>query len=144
MAKRRKFSPIERSYISQRAGGCCEYCLSRHDFSPETFEVEHIISIFHDGANDLGNLAFSCGGCNGRKGYRITGIDPSTSVIVDLYNPRIDNWGDHFIWRDNFLIIEGITEKGRTTVELLKLNRMGVVNLRSALILIGIHPPLGQ
>ena len=47
--------------------------------------------------------------------------------------PREDN--------DNYSIIEGISDMGRATVEQLKLNRTGVVNLRRALFLVGVHPP---
>ena len=67
MHKRRKFSLIERQFIEHRARGCCEYCKMLHDFSPDTFEVEHIISLFEGGTNELINLAFSCGGCNNGK-----------------------------------------------------------------------------
>jgi hypothetical protein len=42
--------------------------------------------------------------------------------------------------RKKFSIVEGITPTGRATVELLKLNRKGVVNLRKALFAYGVHP----
>ena len=35
----------------------------------------------------------------------------------------------------------GLTPTGRATVETLRLNREGVVNLRRILFLVGLHPP---
>jgi HNH endonuclease len=62
MLKRKKFSQSERDFISLRAQNCCEYCQMLHDYSPDIFEIEHIISLFEGGTNELINLAFSCGG----------------------------------------------------------------------------------
>jgi HNH endonuclease len=141
MTKRRKFSDSDKQFVLIRAVGCCEYCLSRHDFSSETFAIEHIIPLILKGTHDLINLAFSYSGCNNRKNRRIQAVDPLTGKLVDLYNPRIDEWLNHFEWQNDCLIINGLTPKGRATIEALKLNREGVVNLRSALVLIGLHPP---
>ena len=141
MYKRRKFSENERNFILQRANGCCEYCLTRYDFSAETFEIEHITPLVLDGTNELSNLAFSCGGCNGRKGQKIAAIDPVSNTISSLFNPREDNWEAHFVWLEDFSIIKGVSIMGRATVEQLKLNRLGVVNLRKALFIVGVHPP---
>jgi HNH endonuclease len=88
MLKRRKFTPAERTFVELRAHGCCEYCKILHDFSPDTFNIEHIISLFEGGTNELINLAFSCGGCNNRKGLKIKAIDPIKGTIVYLFNPK--------------------------------------------------------
>ena len=61
--------------------------------------------------------------------------------ISPLYNPRIDKWHDHFVWQENYARIEGISIKGSATVEQLKLNRIGLINLRRALFIVGVHPP---
>jgi HNH endonuclease len=140
MLRRRRFSQNEKNFISLRAHGCCEYCKILHDYSPDTFEIEHIIALFVGGTNELINLAFSCSGCNNRKGYKIKAIDPISGIIVSLFNPRTDKWNENFEWFDNFSIVKGITPQGRATVELLQLNRNGVVNLRRALFAYGVHP----
>jgi hypothetical protein len=62
-------------------------------------------------------------------------------VFVPLFNPRIDNWATHFTWSNDFSKMEGTTPVGRATVETLELNRKGLVNLRMALALFGVHPP---
>lgn len=109
MLKRKKFSQSERDFIAHRARGCCEYCQTPHDYSPDTFNVEHIISLFENGTNDLFNLAFYCGGCNNRKRDKIKALDPETNILISLFNPRTDKWNEHFQWSDNFSIVVGIT-----------------------------------
>ncbi len=140
MLKRKKFSQNERDFIALRGHGCCEYCKMRHDYSPDTFEIEHIIALFVGGTNELINLAFSCSGCNNRKGYKIKAVDPISGEVVFLFNPRTDKWEENFEWVDDFSHVNGLTPKGRATVELLKLNRNGLVNLRRALFAFGVHP----
>lgn len=64
---RRKFSLARRWQIAQRAGFLCEYCHTPEDFSPDVFDVEHILSLFEGGSNYDENLALACGGCNHNK-----------------------------------------------------------------------------
>jgi hypothetical protein len=88
------------------------------------------------------NLAYSCQGCNAHKATRIEAEDYLTGKQVKLFNPRQTLWSEHFSWSEDFTEIIGITPTGRATVETLKLNRRGLVNLRRALYIIGKHPPL--
>lgn len=67
-----------------------------------------------------------------------------TGRAIRLFHPRKDRWRDHFAWSPDFASIEGLTEIGRATVEALKLNREGLVNIRRALLLVGAHPPPGD
>ena len=138
---RRKFTPTERAYIEQRAKGCCEYCQTMLDYSPETFQIEHIFPFSQGGTNELFNLALSCGGCNRRKRNRTTAIDFLTGEAVLLFNPRLDLWRSHFNWSADFSKIEGKTPVGRATIDALALNRTGLINLRKALAAFGVHPP---
>jgi hypothetical protein len=62
-------------------------------------------------------------------------------LIVPLFHPRRDRWGDHFAWNADFTRIVGLTPTGRATVEKLQLNRVGVVNLRRVMLIAGLHPP---
>jgi hypothetical protein len=89
----------------------------------------------------LGNLALACQGCNGAKSSKTAGHDRATCKPVRLFHPRKDRWSDHFSWSKDFLRIEGLSVIGLTTVEALRLNRPGLVNLRRVLILEGVHPP---
>ena len=130
-----------RDYVASRAHGYCEYCRHHESFSTDPFSVEHVVPKCRGGASSADNLAYSCQGCNNIKYTRIAATDPETGQDVALYNPRIDKWSSHFQWDDDALRIVGITSVGRATVDALKLNRQGIVNLRWALFLLGLHPP---
>jgi len=58
--------------------------------------------------------------CNLRKGSDLSSIDPATDMVTPLFNPRTQNWSDHF--RIDDIRIEGSTPEGRTTVGFLQLN----------------------
>ena len=142
MAKRRKFSAADRELVAQRAQGICEYCQCPQNFVPDAYELEHIIALAQNGSNDLDNIAYSCSGCNGRKGIKLTAVDPLTQQEVPLFHPRNDNWEDHFEWSPDFSQVVGISPIGRATIEALLLNRVSCVNLRLALTAFGRHPPV--
>jgi len=131
----------QRQIIAERAGGCCEYCLSQARFATQAFSVEHIKPCSRGGKTRLDNLALACAGCNGHKHTKIEALDPISREIVPLYHPRQHKWHDHFLWSDDFTTILGSTAIGRATVEALQLNREGLVNLRKVLYAMGEHPP---
>ena len=133
-------SASDRDTVKHRARGCCEYCLSQEDFSPDSFSIEHVTPRKSGGTNDLDNLAFSCQGCNNRKFTATSACDPLTGEGVPLFHPRKDRWLDHFSWDEDFTQIIPLTPTGRATALRLELNRPGVVNLRRALRAIGEHP----
>jgi HNH endonuclease len=138
--RRRKLSIFEQVFVQERAQLSCEYCKYPFLYSPDPFHYEHIISLFHGGTNDLINIAYSCDGCNTNKNIHIFWLDPETGVKSALYNPRKENWSHHFYWNDEFTQIIGKTSQGRATISLLKLNRLGLINVRKALIAFGVFP----
>ena len=138
--RRRKPSLFERSFIQERAGGCCEYCKFPFDFSHDAFHIEHINPMHRNGSDELENLAFACDGCNSLKWTHIEWPDPESGQRVPLFNPRTEEWSAHFAWSDDFILVSGLTPEGRATLDLLKLNRLGLVNVRKALRAIGVHP----
>lgn len=127
--------------VAERARYCCEYCFSQRKYSPQSFSVEHIAPKSKKGSDEPENLALACQGCNGFKYDKTQAIDPLSRRKVALYNPRKDVWDKHFAWSEDYTEIIGLSAKGRATVELLKLNREEVVNLRKLLIFFGEHPP---
>ncbi len=127
--------------VSERAKGLCEYCLLPESHSVSTFELEHINPISNGGKTTLRNLAWACSGCNKYKSHRVSIIDSETGEAISLFNPRKDNWNKHFALSEDFLKIVPLTAKGRVTVDALKLNRKGLINLRKLLHLYGVHPP---
>ena len=134
-------SSRQRKLVLERAGGYCEYCLSSVNFSVQSFECEHIITIVQGGKTIESNLAFACGGCNRCKSTKTMGIDPDNGESMPLFNPREQHWYDHFAWNEDFTLIIGLTAIGRATVKTLRLNRPGVVNLRRILVATNEHPP---
>jgi HNH endonuclease len=128
--------------VAERARHLCEYCRMPEAFSlMPRHSVDHITPVCEGGKTALSNLALACQGCNGAKTSKQTGVNPRTSGPVRLFHPRRDRWSDHFAWSEDYLRIVGLTDIGRATVETLRLNRPGVVNLRRVLILEGVHPP---
>ncbi len=140
MAEKRLSSEV-RNFVANRAGHCCEYCRSQEKFAVQSFSMEHIIPLSKGGKTKPENLAFACQGCNAHKYNKVEGIDPVTENSVALFHPRRQKWKDHFKWSADFASIIGITPSGRATVEALKLNRKGLVNLRKVLLAMGEHPP---
>jgi HNH endonuclease len=131
----------QRNLIKQRADNCCEYCKSQAKFSADSFSIEHIIPRSKGGTSDLENLAVACQGCNNFKYSHIQAIDPITGELTQIYHPRQQDWQDHFTWSRDLTQMLGLTPIGRATIERLRLNREGVVNLRQALASIDQHPP---
>jgi hypothetical protein len=76
--------------------------------------------------------------CNRHKGSDLTSIDPITQVITRLFNPRTDQWTDHFELINSRII--GTTAIGRTTVFLLQFNSPVAIAGRLPLINQGIYP----
>ncbi|MCB0200748.1 MAG: HNH endonuclease [Anaerolineae bacterium] len=140
---------MPRAYISSektrtviaRAQNRCEYCQSPAEYATDTFAVDHIRPVSRGGTNDLDNLALACTGCNGRKYNKQDALDPAGGELVSLFDPRSQNWTEHFCWSEDYSRILGLTPTGRATVEALQLNRIGVVNIRKVLFLIDKHPP---
>ena len=139
MSRRPSRSLRQRTFV--RANFCCEYCYSQFRFSPDPINAEHIEPYSLGGETIFSNLAAACFGCNGKKAGHISALDPLTNQIVPLYHPRRDRWETHFRWSDDFQLLIGITPTGRATVDLLDLNRAGVVNLRILLRIHNLHPP---
>ena len=117
--------------VRRRAGNACEYCRIPQDATPLiSFHIEHIVSRQHGGSDEPDTLSLACDRCNAYKGPNLTSIDPDTSTLVPLFNPRQDIWGDHFVVRGGR--ITGLTPKGRATVRLLNMNAPRRVELREA------------
>jgi hypothetical protein len=121
-----------RDLVRQRASNRCEYRLLAQEHSHLAHHIEHIIARQHGGTDEAMNLALACQRCNLSKGPNLTGIDPATNEIVELFNPRRDQWKDHF--RRRGARIEGITGKGRATVNLLAMNDARRLDLRRELL----------
>ncbi|HZG40157.1 MAG TPA: HNH endonuclease signature motif containing protein [Nodosilinea sp.] len=138
---RRYITVDEQRQVIERANRRCEYCKSAMDYAAQSFVMEHIIPVAAGGETALDNLALACGGCNGHKHIKLTGLDPVSQTQVQLFHPRHQTWGEHFAWGADFLQVVGLTPAGRATTNALSLNRPGIVNMRRLLLIAGLHPP---
>ena len=77
-----------RLQVTERAAGRCEYCLLSAVDAFFPHEADHIIAEKHGGATTMDNLALACFDCNRFKGSDIASLDPGTSDLVALFNPR--------------------------------------------------------
>jgi hypothetical protein len=128
-----------RRQVIERANNCCEYCLlSQEDQFP--YEIEHIIATKHGGRDVLNNLAWSCLECNRNKGSDIASNDPRTGDLTRLFNPRTQDWYEHFQVNLTTARIEGLTAEGRVTVFLLKMNSYEQIEFRQLCIELGNYP----
>ena len=130
-----------RRQVEIRANGLCEYCQSPKKYCIVSFHCDHIHPTKEGGKTELPNLAFACPSCNTHKHTKTHAPDPLTTENVPLFNPRQQNWHQHFQWSDDFLYIEGKTPMGRTTVEALNMNKDEHIELRKLLKDAGKHPP---
>ncbi len=125
-----------RKKIEKRANCVCEYCLIP---IKETFfggEIEHIISLKHEGKSVFENLALACQPCNRNKGSDLGSISKANGKLTRFYNPRTDIWNKHFSL-DNQAFIIPLTKIGEVTVKIFKFNdfervleRKGLIELR--------------
>ena len=93
-----------RRLVTQRAVNKCEYCQFPQTASLFAFEMEHIIAEKHDGITEAGNLALSCPCCNRFKGTDLGSIDPETRQLTAFFNPRLQQWSDHFRLEEGIII----------------------------------------
>ncbi len=111
-----------RQLVRKRAKYLCEYCHSPERSSSDMFTIDHLLPQSLGGSDDPKNLALACRRCNERHYNFTTGIDPETQEEISLFNPRQQQWAEHFIWTADGLKIIGITPTGRATCNRLDLN----------------------
>jgi hypothetical protein len=125
-----------RSAVIGRAQGRCEYCQMPQEAELVDYEVDHIIAEQHGGKTQLSNLAYACFDCNRYKGPNLTSIDPQTSEVTQLFNPRVHSWDAHFELSVNGTISPR-TAEGRATARLLHFNDPVRIQQRADLISAG-------
>lgn len=101
--------------------------------------IDHLIALKHGGETVFENLALACQLCNRYKGADFMAFDPQSRIAVPLFNPRLHLWKEHFTLRAER--INGLTEVGRATVELLRLNSEARLMDRRLLIEAERYPP---
>jgi len=130
-----------RAHIRSRSNERCGYCQSaqRYVFAP--LEIDHIIPTAHGGTDEEENLWLACRMCNSFKSDRTHGRDPLDGRETHLFDPRHQQWREHFDWTTDGLQVMGLTPCGRATVVALQLNNVIAVMVRREWVSAGWHPP---
>jgi hypothetical protein len=127
-----------RLLVSSRANHLCEYCLVHERDTYLGCQVDHIISEKHQGLTVAANLAFACAFCNRAKGSDIGSLVLSTGQFTRFFNPRCDQWAEHFILLE--AAIQPLTAIGEATVSILQFNEPDRLLERESLLRLGRYP----
>jgi HNH endonuclease len=125
-----------RRKVALRAQYRCEYCRRPEMDSFIRYQSDHVISRKHGGKTILENLAHACSICNNDKGSDLSTILSDEGPLIRLFNPRKDNWFEHFEVQDGQILFK--TEIGAATVKLLKFNEINRILERLDLIEAGL------
>jgi len=126
--------------VAQRANHQCEYCHAPELAFNIAFEVDHIIPKSLGGQDDRDNLALACHACNRHKSSSIDGGDGRRARSVRLFNPRRDNWSNHFSIDVGSGILVALTDVARAAIRRLKMNDRLQISARLRWIQWGIYP----
>ncbi|MEG3845140.1 HNH endonuclease signature motif containing protein [Microcoleus sp. herbarium14] len=127
--------------IRAQAQNRCGYCRSLQMYVLGILEIDHIIPKAVGGTDDEENLWLACSLCNNYKGTQTDALDAVTQTRVRLFNPRTQQWSEHFAWSEEGTEIRGLTDCGSVTVTALQLNNNIAVTVRRQWISAGWHPP---
>lgn len=138
MAISEQVKAIIRAQVQNR----CGYCRSLQMYVLGILEIDHIIPKAVGGTDNEENLWLACSLCNNYKGIQTDALDPVTQTRVALFNPRTQQWSEHFAWSEEDTEIKGVTDCGRGTVTALQLNNHIAVTVRRQWVSAGWHPPI--
>jgi hypothetical protein len=138
---RKKIPEKTKKRVREAAKNRCGYCLSLQRLIPIIFQIDHILPVIEGGTDEEDNLWLLCGACNNAKSDKTSSFDEETKTFVPLFNPRTQDWNQHFEWSSDGLYIIGKTAVGRATVTELKLNAALQIIARQNWVTAGWHPP---
>jgi hypothetical protein len=103
-------------------------------------EVDHILSEKHGGPTEEANLALACLFCNRNKGSDIASVVPGSDRLARFFNPRMDQWSEHFRLGVDGIHIIPLTEIGEATVRIFGINAVERLLERDTLREVGRYP----
>lgn len=131
-----------RQRILESSENKCGYCKMPVDLIYGFVEIDHLDPRARGGQDHEENLWLACSRCNNYKSDQTHALDPQTSERVKLFNPRQQNWYEHFSWQpDDKAIITGITPCGRATIAALRMNQDDSLSFRRLMAFLGLYPP---
>ena len=125
--------------VQKRAKGRCEYCLIAAEDTYFGMEIDHIRSRKHNGLTESENLALACQPCNRNKGSDLGSISETTNELTKFFNPRTNNWVDHFQINESGEIV-ALTSVGEVTSAIFRFNDRERIIERIGLIELGRYP----
>jgi hypothetical protein len=125
--------------VRERAGDVCEYCRLPQSCQEATFHIDHVVPRHAGGKTSRDNLALACVTCSLKKAARTHGVDDQTGKPTSIFNPRTQEWDEHFGWEVDWRI-QGMTPTGRATINALGMNRPAIVAIRELLANAGRFP----
>ena len=128
-----------RERVTRRAGDRCEYCRMHQSLQGATFHLEHVRPRSRGGGTTPANLALACPSCNLLKSDRVDAADPAGGRVVRLFDPRRDDWSDHFAW-DGVRVVP-LSAVGRAAAAVLDLNADRRLKIREAEAAFDLFPP---
>ena len=111
-----------KSKIRREARDRCGYCLTPQKIVSMSLEIEHIVPQAKGGTDTEENLWLACRNCNAFKHSKTHAVDPLTNTETKLFDPRRQDWAEHFEFNPEQTEIIGKTACGRATVIALRLN----------------------
>jgi hypothetical protein len=136
-----KISKVLDEKIRHQSKNRCGYCQTPQYLVPFKLEIEHIFPQALGGKTVEENLWLACRECNAHKATKIKALDQITEKIVKLFNPRKQNWNEHFKFSEDLSEIIGKTPCGRATVNALQMNNIYQTTARFAWIQPNRFPP---
>lgn len=112
--------------VRERAGFSCEFCGVTETDAAGQLTVDHFQPTTKGGTDEIDNLIYCCFRCNLYK----RDYWPSESHEPQLWNPRRESAGQHFIELENGHL-HPVTSAGAFTLRRLRLNRPPLVAWRA-------------
>lgn len=131
-----------RQRVAAAAHDRCGYCQTQQVVVGYALHIDHILPEAVGGPSTEDNLWLACSVCNNSKGAKTHALDSVTQTRVLLFNPRTMGWAEHFAWKADGTLMEGLTPTGRATIQALKLNSPLRVQARQLWVSVGWHPPI--
>ncbi|WP_035991647.1 HNH endonuclease [Leptolyngbya sp. KIOST-1] len=113
---------------------CC-YCKTSEALSGIRMAFDHIHPRSKGGETCFENVCLACRSCNEFKANSTTGQDLLTQQIEPLFNPRLQDWHQHFAWSDDGTRVEGVT--ARAPVLALQMNNAAILAARKRWVSVG-------
>ncbi len=130
-----------RQRIAEQANFRCGYCLRTEALMGMPMTIDHLIPQAKGGLTVEENLWLACRRCNEFKGAQTHAVDLETSQTFAIFNPRQQNWDEHFTWSEDGTEIQGKTTIGRVTITALQLNNPEIIVTRRLWVSVGWWPP---